>query len=66
MTGYGKIDSGKDEIDFVVAVRPLPDRHGLESDSAVRHGHRGNQNSFLVASFNIKGPMEDPIIIPAL
>ena len=66
MTGYGKIDSGKDEIDFVVAVRPFAGIDtGLNQIPLFGTGIAAIKNSFLVASFNIKGPMEDPIIIPA-
>jgi uncharacterized protein involved in outer membrane biogenesis len=66
MTGTGKIDVPKDEIDFVVAVRPFA---GI--DSVIHHipllgrGMAAIKNSFLVASFNIKGPIEDPTITPA-
>jgi hypothetical protein len=53
-------------MDFVVAVRPFP---GL--DSAVNFipligpGIAAIKNSFLVASFRVKGPIEDPTITPA-
>jgi uncharacterized protein YhdP len=66
MTGAGKIDVSKDEVEFVVAVRPFA---GI--DSAIHHipllgrGIAAIKNSFLVASFNIKGPIEDPTITPA-
>ena len=66
MTGSGKIDSGKDEIDFVVAVRPFAGIDtGLNQIPLFGTGIAAIKNSFLVASFSIKGPMEDPIIIPA-
>jgi uncharacterized protein YhdP len=66
MTGYGKIDVPKDEVDFVVAVRPFA---GI--DTAINYipllgrGIAAIKNSFLVASFNIKGPIDDPTITPA-
>jgi uncharacterized protein involved in outer membrane biogenesis len=66
MTGTGKIDVPKDEIEFIVAVRPFA---GI--DSVIHHipllgrGIAAIKNSFLVASFNIKGPIEDPTITPA-
>jgi hypothetical protein len=66
MTGAGKIDVPRDEIDFVVAVRPFA---GI--DTAINYipligrGIAAIKNSFLVASFNIKGPIEDPTITPA-
>jgi hypothetical protein len=66
MTGYGKIDVPKDEVDFVVAVRPFA---GI--DTAINYipllgrGIAAIKNSFLVASFNIKGPIDNPTITPA-
>jgi uncharacterized protein involved in outer membrane biogenesis len=66
MTGSGRIDVPKDEIDFIIAVRPFA---GI--DSAIHHipllgrGIAAIKNSFLVASFNIKGPIEEPTITPA-
>jgi uncharacterized protein YhdP len=66
MTGTGKIDVPKDEIEFIVAVRPFA---GL--DSVIHHipifgrGIAAIKNSFLVASFNIKGSIEHPAITPA-
>jgi hypothetical protein len=66
MTGAGKIDIAKDEIDLIVAVRPFA---GV--DTAINHipllgrGIAAVKNSFLVASFNIKGRIDDPAITPA-
>ncbi|HEX9786483.1 MAG TPA: AsmA-like C-terminal domain-containing protein [Candidatus Binatia bacterium] len=66
MTGAGRIDVPKDEVDFVVAVRPFA---GI--DSAIHQipifgrGIAAIKNSFLVASFNIKGRIDDPAITPA-
>ncbi|HMF47976.1 MAG TPA: AsmA-like C-terminal domain-containing protein [Candidatus Saccharimonadales bacterium] len=66
MTGVGKIDVPKDELDFVVAVRPFA---GI--DSAINQipilgwGIAAIKNSFLVASFNITGRIDDPTITPA-
>jgi len=66
MTGAGKIDVARDEIDFVVAVRPFA---GI--DTAINYipligrGIAAIKNSFLVASFNIRGPIEEPTITPA-
>lgn len=66
MTGVGKIDVPKDELDLVIAVRPFA---GI--DSAINQipilgrGIAAIKNSFLVASFNIKGKIEDPTITPA-
>ncbi|HSK29520.1 MAG TPA: hypothetical protein VLA17_06110 [Candidatus Limnocylindria bacterium] len=53
-------------MDFVVAVRPFP---GI--DTAINYipllgrGIAAIKNSFLVASFNIKGPIDNPTITPA-
>jgi hypothetical protein len=66
MTGVGRIDVPKDELDLVVAVRPFA---GI--DSAINQipilgrGIAAIKNSFLVASFNIKGKIDDPTITPA-
>ena len=66
MTGIGKIDVPNDELDFTVAVRPFA---GI--DSAINYipllgrGIAAIKNSFLVASFNITGPIDDPTITPA-
>jgi len=66
MTGSGNIDVANDEIEFVLAVRPFA---GI--DTAINYipllgrGIAAIKNSFLVASFNIKGPIEDPTITPA-
>jgi len=66
MTAVGKIDVPKDEMDLVVAVRPFA---GI--DSAINQipilgrGIAAIKNSFLVASFNITGKIQDPTIIPA-
>jgi uncharacterized protein YhdP len=66
MTGAGKIDVPKDELDFVVAVRPFA---GI--DTALNYipllgrSVAAIKNSFLVASFNIKGPIDNPTITPA-
>jgi len=66
ITGAGQIDVPKGELGFVVAVRPFP-----RVDSAVSYipligpGLAGVKNSLLVARFNVKGPIDDPTIIPA-
>jgi hypothetical protein len=66
MTGAGKVDLTRDEIDFVVAVRPFP-----AIDTAIKfipligRGIAAIKNSLLVASFHISGPVEDPAITPA-
>ena len=66
MTGSGKIDVAKDEIDFVLAVRPFA---GIDTVIGyiplIGRGFAAIKNSFLVASFNIRGPIEDPTITPA-
>ena len=66
MTGAGKIDVPKNELDFVVAVRPFA---GI--DTALNYipllgrGVAAIKNSFLVASFNIQGSIDNPTITPA-
>jgi uncharacterized protein YhdP len=66
MTGAGKIDLARDEVDLLVAVRPFA---GM--DTAINYipllgrGIAAVKNSFLVASFNIKGRIDDPTITPA-
>jgi AsmA-like C-terminal region/AsmA family/Protein of unknown function len=66
MTGAGRIDVPKDEVDFVVAVRPFA---GI--DTAINYipligrGLAAIKNSFLVAAFSIKGSIDDPTIAPA-
>ena len=66
MTGQGKIDLPKDEIDFIVAVRPFA---GIDTVIGyiplIGRSIAAIKNSFLVASFNIRGSIEDPTITPA-
>jgi hypothetical protein len=66
MTAVGKVDVAKDEIDFTVAVRPFA---GIDSVinriPLLGRGIAAIKNSFLVASFNINGPIDDPAITPA-
>ena len=66
MTGTGKIDVPKDHLDFVVAVRPFA---GIDSALSyvplLGRSVAAIKNSFLVASFNIQGPIENPTITPA-
>ena len=66
MTGEGKIDVPKDEIDFLVAVRPFA---GIDTAISyiplIGRSIAAIKNSFLVASFNIKGPIDEPTITPA-
>jgi uncharacterized protein YhdP len=66
MSGVGKIDVPKDELDLTVAVRPFA---GI--DSVINYipilgrSIAAIKNSFLVASFNIRGKIQDPTITPA-
>ncbi len=66
MTGTGKIDVPKDEIDFLVAVRPFA---GIDTAMSyiplLGRSIAAIKNSFLVASFNITGKIDDPTITPA-
>jgi uncharacterized protein YhdP len=66
MTGAGKIDVPKDELDFVVAVRPFAGIDtALNYIPLIGRGVAAIKNSFLVASFNIQGPIDNPTITPA-
>ncbi|MGH7770116.1 MAG: AsmA-like C-terminal region-containing protein, partial [Candidatus Binatia bacterium] len=66
ITGAGELDGPKGEINFVITVRPFP---GI--DTAANYipilgtGLAAIKNVFLVASFNVKGPINDPSITPA-
>jgi uncharacterized protein involved in outer membrane biogenesis len=66
MTAAGKIDVPKNELDLIVAVRPFA---GI--DTALNYipllgrGVAAIKNSFLVASFNIQGSIDNPTITPA-
>jgi uncharacterized protein YhdP len=66
MTGAGKIDVPKDEVDFIVAVRPFA---GIDTAMSyiplLGRSIAAIKNSFLVASFNISGKIDDPTITPA-
>ena len=66
MTGIGKIDVPKDEVDFIVAVRPFA---GIDSAMSyipvLGRSIAAIKNSFLVASFHITGRIDDPTITPA-
>lgn len=66
MTAQGTIDLPKDEIDLVVAARPFA---GIDTVIGyiplIGRSIAAIKNSFLVASFNIRGPVEDPSITPA-
>jgi len=66
MTGAGRIDLPKDEVDFLVAVRPFA---GIDSAitqiPVLGRGIAAIKNSFLVASFTVQGRIDDPTITPA-
>ena len=66
MTGGGKIDLANDQIEFVLAVRPFA---GIDTAIGyiplIGRSFAAVKNSFLVASFNIRGPIENPTITPA-
>ena len=66
MTGTGRIDVPKDDIDFIIAVRPFAGIDAVINNiPLLGRGIAAIKNSFLVASFNIKGPIEEPTITPA-
>jgi hypothetical protein len=66
MTGQGKVDMPNNEIDFIVAARPFA---GIDTVIGyiplIGRSIAAIKNSFLVGSFNIRGPIEDPTITPA-
>jgi AsmA-like protein len=66
ITGAGELDGPKGALDFTIAVRPFP---GLDRAwnyiPILGTGLAAIKNSFLVASFNVKGPVNDPSITPA-
>ena len=66
ISGAGTIDGPKGGLNFVIAVRPFP---GLETAvnyiPLIGRGLAAIKNSFLVASFNVRGPLDDPTITPA-
>lgn len=66
MTAVGKIDVPKDDLAFVVAVRPFA---GIDSALSyiplLGRSVAAIKNSFLVASFNITGSIDNPTITPA-
>jgi uncharacterized protein YhdP len=66
MTGEGTVDVPKDEINFLVAVRPFA---GIDTAISyiplIGRSIAAIKNSFLVASFNITGSIDAPTITPA-
>ena len=66
MTGSGKLDPAKEEIDFLVAVRPFAGIDtGLNYIPIIGRGIAAIKNSFLVASFHITGSIDNPTVVPA-
>jgi hypothetical protein len=66
MTGAGKIDPPNDEVNFIVAVRPFPGIDvAITQIPLLGRGIAAIKNSFLVASFNIGGRIDDPAVVPA-
>ena len=66
MTGQGKVDLPNNEVDFIIAARPFA---GIDTVIGyiplIGRSIAAIKNSFLVGSFNIRGPIEDPTITPA-
>ena len=66
LSGAGTMEGPKGELNFVIAVRPFP---GLETAvnyiPLIGRGLAAIKNSLLVASFNVRGPLDDPTITPA-
>jgi uncharacterized protein YhdP len=66
MTGAGKIDPPNDDMNFIVAVRPFPGIDvAITQIPLLGRGIAAIKNSFLVASFNISGAIDDPAVVPA-
>jgi uncharacterized protein YhdP len=66
ITGAGQYDAPNDWIDAVVALRPFPRLSSVVSYiPLIGPGIAGIQGSVLVASFSIKGPVEEATITPA-
>ncbi|HWO40966.1 MAG TPA: AsmA-like C-terminal domain-containing protein, partial [Candidatus Eisenbacteria bacterium] len=66
MSGAGRIDLPNDELDFVVAVRPFAGLDtAIHTIPIIGRGIAAIKNSFLVASFAVKGPIDHPTITPA-
>ncbi len=66
ITGSGQYDAPNDAIDAVIALRPFPGISSVVSYiPLIGPGIAGIQGSFLVASFHVKGPVEDATITPA-
>src|SRR5262249_51871596 len=66
ITGAGKLDGTTDDIDFVVAVRPFPGiDHAWNYIPILGTGLAAVKNSLLVASFRVRGPINDASVMPA-
>jgi hypothetical protein len=66
ITGAGKVDGSKGDIDAVVAVRPFPRLNAAVSFiPVIGPGIAAIKNSLLVASFRVTGSVENPVIVPA-
>jgi uncharacterized protein YhdP len=66
ITGAGHYDAPNDVIDAVVALRPFPRLGSVVSHiPLIGPGIAGIQDSILVASFRVKGPVEEAVITPA-
>jgi hypothetical protein len=66
ITGAGRYDAPNDVIDAVVALRPFPRLGSVVSYiPLIGPGIAGIQDSILVASFRVKGPVEEAVITPA-
>jgi uncharacterized protein YhdP len=66
ITGAGQYDAPNDVIDAVVALRPFPRLGSVVSQiPLIGPGIAGIQDSILVASFRVKGPVEEAVITPA-
>ena len=66
ITGAGQYDRPNDSIDALVALRPFP-RMGSVANyiPLIGPGIAAIKDTVMVASFHVKGPMDNPIITPA-
>jgi uncharacterized protein YhdP len=66
ITGAGRYDGPNEGIDAVVALRPFPRMGSIVSYiPLIGPGIAAIKDSIMVASFRVRGPLEDPIITPA-
>lgn len=66
ITGAGQYDRRNDSIDAVVALRPFPRvRSVFNYIPLIGPGLAAIKDSVMVASFHVRGPIENPVVTPA-